>query len=635
MFDMLPVWSEEFDFVPTGMASSDFRASDVGDRAMGVRSPSGVVVLWDSLAPSGSELVLHYSGSGMEAATLPAYPGPESAELVFFSVGDSGERDIPNPAPAILGRGQPVILGCYRIDGTKYSIVLYQRSPDGGFIPVDGPLNILKLEPEAGLWGRFWGPGIPAPDETLRTGGFVLYDSKGSYIVVRLTRDGWQIQPMTIPFYGYLFGGRTDPESVFIVHEDSGELPYTGGQDYISAVFNGTLPYLVRSRSYGNLPPLTHVLISELDGLSGPVLSAGSYRPDRSYGDILLCSMQDRVLRSSETIMSMGIEPLEMEDLARVPPGEVLPGARVMDTRRNIRAGFLIGETGITFAGAEIYLDDFDAIRFDRFAESFEVVMDNAIRSTSRSNCAFANVQSYGRHAFGLPSYCASRDTLLYMVTVPVIKGCRGLVFYGLDLALMSGNRSDEGELTYPNLLQNWGPSRDREIVDMVGRIHSVIASLTGNGPGEDPDFLGATVDSDFRVLSGSDAVNCIPGSDGFLSMPSDTPLNFLALENRNSGTLLLLVANDSEYPVPSGRGIAFPGRFSSDYSLNAVEGFNPARESAPLSGISAGSLTAVEDEVLVLDFGGMLPRSVSLIEMQPEFAGAGPGGSIFLDVRY
>ena len=222
------------------------------------------------------------------------------------------------------------------------------------------------------------------------------------------------------------------------------------------------------------------------------------------------------------------------------------------------------------------------------------------------------------------------------MITVPLIKGCRGLVFYAMDLALKSGNMNSDGSLRYPDLLQNWGPSRDHGNIDLVGRIHESVAILTGNQPGGGPDYTEALVSGHYTVLSDEIAVNCEFEAGEYIPQPQNSTLNFLALEGSSNGKILLLVSNESHYPVPSGQSICLPGRFAEDYSIQTHGGYFPVSETARRRDYALSSAsTNLSDIGLVLDMSGMPPVSVSLLELEPTFEGGHPGGSTFLEVQF
>jgi hypothetical protein len=634
--ELFPACSLELPFLPGRMASSDFRACDVGDRDMGTNALNGAVVLWDSLAPAGDEVVVVPDGDGVAIARLPGFPGSEQSKALFFAVGDGGSNYPPPGRPmGLLGRGGTLIMGCYRLGNGQIILAVFHWTGSGFRCEPPGPMLLQGFVPGGILWGRFWGAAVPSPvDGSIDSGGFIAYDLDGRYVTCRPTGVGWRIAPVEAPSFNGLFGGAADPISIFVSHEDQLNPPYCPGSDFVSSVIRGNSDFLVRSRSESGADLLDSILMAPLQDLQGEVVSANAYRPDKKYGDVLLCVTTERVMRSYGTMTeSEESGGLEMVTVPFADGFRVVPGLRVMDTRRSTRAGLILSDEGLCMPAAELYWDEYDRIRYEWFSQSFEVGMELGVDSTPIDNCLFANIQAFGRHAFALPFYSASVDTMLFLATEPVVKGCRGLVFYAMDLALQSGGVGEDGSLLYPQLLQNWGPSRDTGDVDITGTIHEVIAILTGNQPGGGPDFLAATVDSSFAALDGDCAENCVLDRDGCLPAPGDTLLNFLALESRVDGTLLVMATNESREAVPAGSGLQFPGRFSLDYDVTTIAGFAPQARYAS-SDLSVGlSSTAGDDGYLVLDMGGMPPLGVSLLELRPTFEGSGPGGSTFLDV--
>ncbi|OPL18363.1 MAG: hypothetical protein AVO35_05830 [Candidatus Aegiribacteria sp. MLS_C] len=626
-------YTHPLSFRPTDMASSDFRACDTGDRRYTEHRLNGAVILWDSTGKAGEEVVFIHDGQGIVSMRMPGFPGSDSSFPVAFCVGQAGYRSTDDPSQGILGRWDTAILGCYTQGGPDLLLAVFARERDGGLaLQTREPYTVQQLSRVGIVWGRFWGDGLPEPPLFQpEDGGFVVYDERGNYLYLLPDRGRWQIYPCFQPVFKGLFGPYHEPAEVFVSHECGTEPPYTPGNDFIAAFFPHPAPVLTRTRSRGMAARLDSLMTSSLHGI-GDILSVCTYRPDKSYGDVLLATDGNRLYRSSGTIG--GAEPggtVQMQQLSSSSGDIILPGARVMHTRENIRAGVVLSQHALLLPSAELQWTDYDHLRLRWFTECFEVVMENGVRTTELDNCAFANIQAYGRHAFGLPSYCASRDTLLWMVTVPVIKGCRGLVLYSMDISLMCGNRTEDQTLRYPDLLQNWGPSRDVGNIDMPGRLHSVIASLTGNSPAEGPDFLSATVDPGFRVLQTSEAVNCdFNTMTGTTPGPSDTTLNFLALEEMQSGDILLMVANESGAQIGPGRGIGFPGRFGGNYTLEVIDGFQPFIRNACLEDDNS-LYGAISTGTLMLDFSGMPSTTASLLRLtsgSPE-----PEDSAFLQV--
>ncbi len=625
-------------FIPTDVAASDFRASDTGSRAGGNHNVNGAVVLWDSLSNAGEVMVVYYDGTDLVLSPLPDFQGSEKVKPLTFCVGETGYRGNGEVFDGVIGRSNTAILGVYVDDNNEVSVNVFSRGEWGEFqLDIHNSLQISDFTPDRVIWGRFWG-GSESEDWLNNSDcGFVLLRENGHYITARpgSGEENWILIPEGGTYYENLFGTNYEPVSVFITRDDSSEPQWSAGIDYLSAVFEDRF---VRTRSWEGTASFDSLTDLEIQGDYPDIIAASAYHPDKRYGDVLLCITDEGILESSHSIQSSELaEFIELQEVRYASGQDIYSGARVLNTRRPIRAGVLIDSSGICFTGAELYWDYYDIFRFDIFSGCFETAMDNGVRTTDIDNCVFANIQAYGRHAFGLPSYCASNDTLLYMVTVPLIKGCRGLVFYAMDLALKSGNLKSDGSLRYPNLLQNWGPSRDHGNIDMVGRIHESIAILTGNQSGGGPNFLEALVSEHYGALSEEIAVNCELEAGGYLPQPENSTLNFLALERSDNGTILLLVSNDSHYPVSAGQAICLPGRFAEDYSVHAYGGFFPVSETAMRreSVFSRAFNNNRNDIGLVLDMSGMPPVSVSLLELEPTFEGGYPGGSTFLEVQF
>lgn len=173
-------------------------------------------------------------------------------------------------------------------------------------------------------------------------------------------------------------------------------------------------------------------------------------------------------------------------------------------------------------------------------------------------------------------------DTLLYLTVAPIVHGCRGISFYALDMALQGGSASSgSGTPLYraPNTMLNWGPSRDcEENADIVGRVHDVVSMLTGNSGG--PDFLNALVNhSDYDVLDTSDAVNAINYGGGYIPMPQDEYLNFIALREDHQGDILLLVSYDGGIGGYASPFILFPNEYACDWgNVECWGGWDPTQ---------------------------------------------------------
>jgi hypothetical protein len=638
-FEIDLVWETDLPFEPTDIASSDFRASDAGSRAGGNHNVNGAVVLWDSLSsPGGAVMAVYFDGTDLVLSPLPEFQGSEGVKPLAFCVGETGYRGNGGVFDGVIGRSNTAILGVYADEIGEVSVNVFSRGEWGKFqLDTRNPLQTPEFTPDEVVWGRFWGESEIENWLNNNDCGFILLRGNGHYIAIRPSNDeeNWVLIPESGAYFENLFGPNYEPVSIFITREDSSEPQWSAGIDFISAVFEDRF---VRTRSWESTASFDSLTDLEIRGDFTDIIAASAYHPDKRYGDVLLCITDEGIMKSSHTILSAeDAEFVQLQEVRYSSGQEIYSGARVLNTRRPIRAGVLLDSSGICVIESELYWDYYDEMRFDVFSGCFETAMDIGVRTTDIDNCVFANIQSYGRHAFGLPSYCASKDTLLYMVTVPLIKGCRGLVFYAMDLALKSGNLKSDGSLRYPNLLQNWGPSRDHGNIDMAGRIHESIAILTGNQPGGGPNYLDALVSESYGVLSDEIAVNCELEAEGYLPQPQNSTLNFLVLEKSDTGRILLLVSNDSHYPVSAGQAICLLDRFAEDYLIHTYGGFFPISETVRLlEPLSSRSFNNHRSDIgLVLDMSGMPPVSVSLLELEPTFEGGYPGGSTFLEVQF
>ncbi len=447
-FEISLTWETDLPFEPTDVAASDFRASDIGVRAGGIHNINGAVVLWDSLSNAGEAMVVYFDGTEIVLTPLPEFQWSGIAKPLAFCVGETGYRGNGGIFDGVIGRSNTAILGVYTDDNGEVFVNIFSRAEWGEFqMDIRDPLQISDFAPDEVVWGRFW-HGSESKDWLNNDDcGFILLKENGHYITARPVsgEENWTLFPEDGTHYGNIFGENYEPVSIFITRDDSSEPQWSAGIDFISAVFEDRF---VRSRSTDGEPWLPDVRELEILGDYSDIIAASSYHPDKRYGDVLLFITDEGILKSRHSIQSSEhLEFIELQEVHYASGQEVYSGARVLNTRRPIRAGVLIDSSGICFPGSELYWDLFDIIRFDIFSGCFETAMDNGVRTTDIDNCVFANIQAYGRHAFGLPSYCASKDTMLYMVTVPLIKGCRGLVFYAMDLALKSGNLKSDGSL--------------------------------------------------------------------------------------------------------------------------------------------------------------------------------------------
>ncbi|OPX29885.1 MAG: hypothetical protein B1H09_05785 [Gemmatimonadaceae bacterium 4484_173] len=220
----------------------------------------------------------------------------------------------------------------------------------------------------------------------------------------------------------------------------------------------------------------------------------------------------------------------------------------------------------------------------------------------------------------------AENDTLLYLSVAPIVHGCRGISFYALDMALQGGPASSGMSSPFfraPNEFLNWGPSRDcEENADIVSSVHDVVGMLTGKDGG--PDFLNALVNhSDYDVLDATEAVNATYSGGGYIPVPQEEYLNFIALQEDFGGEILLLVSYDGDIDGCASPLIYFPNEYACDFGdVECWGGWDPTQivcsteQTTPTS-----ALVGVEESTRVQkDDGSQLsqPRLAVYLEGMP-----------------
>jgi len=600
------IWSAPLSFLPDFMAASDFRAGFAVQEAPGYVN-SGVV-LWEQDQPVDEAVVLISHGGMPVFSQLPGFPGSSTMTPLFFCVGQTDYWADLQQVDGIIGHGRLAILAGLENSYGEMFLMLYTAS-DGGSSTMETAFDVpiqLDFQAETAVWGTFWGTWYEAGTaQTAASSGFVITDENGDYITLnQLAREQWQLFPSTgvSPFHD-LFGSSEMPDIIRICRIDSNSPPFFAGRDQLVGWFSD------QKRIVAVSSPATGDALNQIDsiaiqGLPGEVTGFDLFHNDYRYFDSLVFTLEGGDVYSGTSSMDTGVSAgiVAVSKVNYCNGDTVLTGVRVMHTRDSYRSVLIPAEDGYYIPLCEIYNDKVDQWRFQWYPEVHQVGMDLGVEQTDRDNTLFAVVQSYGRHGFALPSYCASADTMLYLVAAPIVAGARGLVFYALDISMMSGNGGDDGYARAPFLLQNWGPSRDTGNIDMVGVVHNAVASLTGNGA-SNTDYLSALVDTSWTAMDSNDVFN---------RSEADTLLNFIALENSTGDTILVIAVNESTSQTPFDPGIVFSD-LPSDFGIVSSEGFTPELTN-PISG-----------SMLELDYSAMNGVAASLITLA---SGGGQQGS-------
>ncbi len=587
---------------PDNLAASDYRSGYAVHESQDYVN-SGVV-LWDSSRPV-HEAVLISSMNGLPVVgSIPRFEGSEDMRPFFFAVGQSDYWADVSDVQGIIGRGRLTVLaGLEDSDGERWLMLFVHGRPG-----VSSGLQIAFNEPRrlyfpasGAVWGTFWGTWYEfGTVQPVARNGFIIYDHDGNYVSLsQLGRNYWQVFPSYgVSQYQQLFGSSGMPDFLRVSRNDGNYPPFFTGYDRLVGYFSDQSRIVTASSHiYGG--SMTEIDSMDVTGLTGPVTGFDLYRNDYRYWDRPLFTTEDRGVHAGRGSIDTGMETgvMDTEPVRYCQGDTIITGIRVMHTRDVIRSALVASEEGFYVPECELYDDKFDDWRYQWYPNAHRTGMELGIQETSRDNALFAVVQSFGRHGFALPSYCPSPDTLLYMVTAPVVEGARGIVFYALDLAMMSGNGGNDGYSRAPFVLQNWGPSRDTGNTDLITGIHETTAILTGRLQ-HGTDYLGALVSPDWRVLGPDRARNV---------NTADSLLNFIALENAQSDTVILLAVNNSTGESPFSPGIELLD-LPAGFSVTEAHGFIPGMFNIELN---PDGTTLTE-----LDFSPMPPLTASLITL-------------------
>lgn len=546
------VWTVPLDFVPDGMASSGYRAGYAVQEADGYVNAG--VVLWNSSEPVHEAVLIAPVNGVPMAVDLPRFQGSENYRPIFVEVGQTDYWADILDVEGIIGRGRLCVLTGLEDSAGERWLMLFTAAEPGissQLEPAFQEPRLLHFPATGAVWGTFWGTWFEfGTIQPVARNGFIIHDEQGNYVSLnQLSRNYWQVFPAYgVSQYEELFGEQGMPDVVKVSRDDGRYPPFFAGKDYLVGFFRDRSE-IITAYSLYNGGPLTEVDTMEVLGLNGDVTGFDLLRDDYRYSDKPVFTMDTgevRIGTSIEDGLSLG--SISTGTVNYCQGDTVITGVRAMHTRDAVRSVLIRCEDGYYVPHCELYDDKLDDWRFQWYPNAHRTGMELGVETTDRDNVLFAVIQSYGRRGFALPTYCPSPDTLLYMVTAPVVEGARGLVFYAMDIAMMSGNGGDDGLLRAPFVLQNWGPSRDTENTDMVGRVHETVARLTGSC-GYSIDYLSPLADSAWSVLDDSFVRN---------ADQSDSLLNFIAIQNSAADTVMLYAVNTATAASPFQPGIVF-----------------------------------------------------------------------------
>ena len=635
--------------VPTGStpvryASSDFRATDVGDRTSGIHDGSGAVVVWREDTNNNTVI---YNHNGPIISTCLPLPST-SISITDCCVGETNYSIVYPTRPdreGLVGHGQMRILVCYNTnDVQRVRILSKDYEASSGLINVTiigGSQHSLGLpagfEPDGVVWGTFW-------HKTEQSGwiidpysGFVLYKTSGEYVVVHQISAGASEEWVCTDLMYNLFPVDINQDLLFISRSDEGIPVYAAGKDYLCLMHEPNQYYDVLYWSTGNIPSEGFSISSSANvlGIAGDIISAGADRAGKEWSQ-----KRDRlIIGSTESIYSSHrYYPLAFDgenivcEMLNNNSGRYMTSARVYDSRRSHRSAVCILDNLNDVLMPDAQLDP--GFYMDSYADEKNSVWNWGISGTDKS--FFPNVQAYGRHGQENGTYCPSVDELRYMVIAPIVLGARGIQFYSLDLALKSGNGAEQSdsyegftEYQCPSELINWGPSSDTGNPNMLSRINQVTNELVNEAP-----FTSALISSNCSAME-SDIKEAIYVNNEITVM-TDTDTGFLALRSSESGNIYVMLVNNSNNYTGGFRCFWFPEEKNRNWILHNIGGYEVRKigesilsvseemEITALRNLSNTIDTEITDEAkaeidLMVFYDGMPPYTASLFYLEPK----------------
>ncbi|MCD4707261.1 MAG: hypothetical protein K8S62_05940, partial [Candidatus Sabulitectum sp.] len=609
---------------PFEVASSDYRASDIGGRSAAEHNQNAAVVMYHAGEQIEQAEVIFHNGTSLTTVNPPNLN--ETASTVLFCVGEDNysTSDLAaNGNTGIIGRAEMRVLWCGDgMSGAQFvrRVWILEKNSSGSGLTntISSPIVLPgSFTPTGAVWGYFWSDTFPH-----RQSGFVLYNDIGNYVVV-YTQDGdnWEVSSTV---HSGLFGTGNNPGAVIAYRETTWPVTsYSPAKDILCSLVNlqftnsmfmhwssgdgSTMEMGLDSDKFyvteATAPEYNHLSFRHSWNMNKTRFFFGGDGVDTYYTTHLKHFPTDpdgsggwggETNPSLDPASSWGVvnNPMRARHTRRAFANALMN--KLNDNIMSIRGGEMRGDNDklpgdVEYASTDLYFNNLCRPGDDGLANgngAFDLEFEWGINQTD-PNCLFANIQAFGKYPMTSASFPPSHntgsmenDTLLYLTVAPIIHGCRGISFYALDMALQCGPASSGGTTPLfraPSTLLNWGPSRDcEENADIVSWVHDVVKMLTGKKGG--PDFLNALVNhSDYTVLDESEAVNALLTGTGYIPFPGDEFLNFIALQEDGGGDILLLISYDGDIDGYGAPLIVFPNEYACHYgSVECWGGWDP-----------------------------------------------------------
>lgn len=640
------------------VSQSDCRSTDVGERQGGDPELNGGVAVWKYDEPMSSARFVQYGANAeLEVCEFQTNIDDQSYDSRNITIGEVDYRTLDGSPQGVytglIGSSQTRVLwygapSAPSDQPEQWIAQVFRNNHEGELIPspteeIDNTIDLpAGFYPDGAVWGYFW---KTTSTWTKRVSGFVLYDSDGSYVVISTepeSEEEWMCSSLN---ENSLWSGLNGDAAAVTVYR------YT--KPYYIVPHNDIIVAVISMPNSGN----DRLWLSDYQSNENELYAIGQHRcveidGDFDPDDVSIFSMSEvkvgiscfdgntnsrRFIRQNESSLFSFPDLVENAcyDYHGSYAGRTSIGeCRTHHTRQtgcdiawSVTSG---NETSLVFQGGymnniypqQMFINTCSPSTYGGSGGPgvYDIYHEIAIRrSDTRAKCLFANVHAQGRGA-QTASYVPSHEEMLYSCLGPVVHGVRGLSFYALDLALMSGAVANGGQGyvfgRYPGEIHGWGPSVDgSQPVDAVDVVHWFTRRFTGRFEPvsgfyyeQIPDFSNVLVDPsaelfldeetvtqanslDFsrvaeRSLSPvtSDSDNLIAYvSDAAGNRISDTGLNFIAYQLANDDIVIYLSydANSyytryiclktEDYSLPDGEFSGYLDVFDNEYYTNVI----------------------------------------------------------------
>lgn len=547
------------------VSQSDCRSTDVGERQGGDPELNGGVAVWKYNEPISSARFIQYrADAGLEVCEFQTNIDDQTYVSRNITIGEVDYRTLDGSprgvCTGLIGSSQTRVLWYGAPSGpgplpNRWIAQVFRNNQEGELVPsptedlINSTIELPEgFYPDGAVWGYFW----TTANWTKRVSGFVLYDSDGSYVVISTepeSEEEWMCSPLNENSLWSSYNGNATAVTVYRYTSPYYMVPHN---DIIVAVIsmpnsgNDRLWLSDYQSSDNNFPAINEYRCVEIDDDFNPddvsifsmsEVNVGISCFDGNTNSRRFITHNESSLFKFPDLVQNACYEYSDNFAGRTSIGE----CRTHHTRQTgcdvAWSETSADVTSLCFQGGnmnniypqQMFRNTCSPSTYGGGSGGpgvYDIYHEIAIRrSDTRANCLIANVHAQGRGA-QTASYVPSHEEMLYSCLGPVVHGVRGLSYYGLDLALMSGTVANGGQGyvigRYPGEIHGWGPSIDgSQPVDAVSVVHWFTRRFTGrfepvSGFNYEhvPDFSNVLVDPSAELFLDVETVTQVNSRD-------------------------------------------------------------------------------------------------------------------------